>query len=116
MYSQMIRGVLEMCVLQIFVNRDYYGYDALEVLRPYFPNVKDTAFYVVLRRMHSLGYLEMYEGDNSLGPVRKYYRLTDKGKNYLNDLIGEWGRIKNVVETLGIKTTDKKENQYEESN
>lgn len=102
MESQMKRGILEMCVLYQFLSDDYYGYDIMVKLRPYFPDVKDSSFYVILRRLHAGGYTEIYYGQESNGPQRKYYTITEKGKRYLESSLESWRQIKSVVENLGI--------------
>ena len=102
MESQMKRGILELCVLYQFLTEDYYGYDIMVKLRPLFPDVKDSSFYVILRRPNTEGYTEAYYGKESNGPQRKYYRITEKGREYLDNSIKSWRQIRNAVESLGI--------------
>ena len=102
MESQMNRGILELCILYQFLSMDYYGYDIMEKMRPLFPDVKDSTFYVILRRLNTKGYTEIYYGKESNGPQRKYYKITKEGKEYLDHLIQSWRTIKNIVEHLGI--------------
>ena len=54
MESQMNRGILELCILYQFLSMDYYGYDIMEKMRPLFPDVKDSTFYVILRRLNAV--------------------------------------------------------------
>lgn len=102
MNSQMKRGILELCVLYQFLSNDYYGYDIMTKLHTAFPDVKDSTFYVILRRLHAEKYIEIYYGNKSNGPQRKYYTLTEKGKNYLESLLEDWRQIKTTVKNLGI--------------
>ena len=102
MESQMNRGILELCILYQFLSMDYYGYDLMEKMRPLFPDVKDSTFYVILRRLNVKGYTEIYYGNESNGPQRKYYRITEEGREYLESLIQSWREIKSIVESLGI--------------
>lgn len=102
MESQMKRGILELCVLHQFLSNDYYGYDIMVKLRPFFPDVKDSTFYIILRRLNTEGYTEIYYGKVSNGPQRKYYKITEKGKEYLNCSLESWRQIRDAVEKLGI--------------
>lgn len=99
----MKRGILEMCILYQFLSSDYYGYDILVKMKPFFPDVKDSTFYVILRRLNTEGYTDIYYGDKSNGPTRKYYRITEKGKTYLTHSIEGWKQLKNAVNELGIQ-------------
>ena len=81
----MNRGILELCILYQFLSMDYYGYDLMEKMRPLFPDVKDSTFYVILRRLNAKGCTEIYYGNESNGPQRKYYRITEEGREYLED-------------------------------
>lgn len=102
MDPQMKRGILEMCILYQFLSEDYYGYDIMVKMKAFFHDVKDSTFYVILRRLHGEGYLEIYYGKESNGPQRKYYKITKTGKKYLENSIESWKQLKNIVEKLGI--------------
>lgn len=102
MGSQMKRGILEMCILHQFTTGDFYGYDIMERMKKYFPDVKDSVFYVILRRLNSEGFTEIYYGETSNGPRRKYYRMTEKGRQYLEESVEEWRQLKKNVQEMGI--------------
>lgn len=102
MKAQMKRGVLEMCMLYQFLSRDYYGYDIMMKMKTKFPDVKDSSFYVILQRLNREGYTQIYYGKESNGPQRKYYRITEKGKKYLEEAVGDWKELKKIVEEIGI--------------
>lgn len=102
MDPQMKRGILEMCILYQFLSGDYYGYDIMEKMKEVFPDAKDSTFYVVLRRLNAEGYTDIYYGKESNGPQRKYYKITEKGKIYLEKSIDNWRQLKTIVEELGI--------------
>ena len=81
MDAQMKKGVLELCLLQCLSGEPKYGYDVIQTMRAYFPEVTESTFYAVLRRLHKEGAAETFQGGASNGPVRKYYRLTDQGRD-----------------------------------
>lgn len=103
MDSQMKRGILEMCILYQFLSGDYYGYDIMVKMKTYFPDVKDSSFYVILRRLNAEGYTDIYYGSESNGPQRKYYKITESGKKYLEQALGNWRQLKKIVGELGIQ-------------
>lgn len=102
MDSQMKRGILEMCILYQFLSGDYYGYDIMVKMKTFFPDVKDSTFYVILRRLNAEGYTDIYYGNESNGPQRKYYKITEKGQKYLDNSLENWRQLKNIVQELGI--------------
>lgn len=105
MDAQMKRGVLEMCVLHQFLSGDFYGYEMMVRMRNFFPDVNDSSFYAILRRLHTLGYTKVYYGSESGGPQRKYYSITEKGKEYFQEQKDSWQKLKKCVAELGIDDT-----------
>ncbi|MDE6968863.1 MAG: PadR family transcriptional regulator [Eubacterium sp.] len=106
MDAQMKRGVLEMCVLYQFLSGDFYGYEMMVRMRNFFPDVNDSSFYAILRRLHTLGYTEVYYGSESGGPQRKYYSITEKGKEYYQEQKDSWQKLKKCVAEIGIDDSE----------
>lgn len=103
MNTQLKKGILEMCVLYAIYECEMYGYDILKKMNKYFPDVTESTFYAILRRLNKEGSTEIYYGDVSHGPKRKYYRITDKGKVKLNDSINDWASMSDIISQIGIK-------------
>ncbi|NLM05348.1 MAG: PadR family transcriptional regulator [Tissierellia bacterium] len=104
MNPQMKKGLMEMCILHLISIKDLYGYDIMKLMSPYFPDVGESSFYAILRRLHKEGALESYLGEVSGGPPRKYYRIRAKGKLSLESDIEDWEKIsKAVSEILATK-------------
>lgn len=101
--AQLKKGVLEMCVLFCIHDKKLYGYDVMKTMKEYFPEVNESTFYVILRRLHADGAAEVTIGDTSLGPTRKYYGITEKGREALKSSMDSWRRIRGVVRGLGIE-------------
>ncbi len=77
--SQLLKGSLEGCVLKIIDLKDeIYGYDIARIL-------KDNGFTDI-----SEGTLSSKMKESPLGPARKYYSLTDKGREELKDFVDTW--------------------------
>jgi PadR family transcriptional regulator PadR len=100
--AQLKKGILEMCVLFTLREKEMYGYDVMKSMKQYFPEVNESTFYAILRRLYADGNAEIFTGDTSNGPIRKYYRITPKGKEALQESIASWNRISTLVEKIGI--------------
>ena len=102
MDAQLKKGVLELCLLQCLSGEPKYGYDIIQTMRACFPEVTESTFYAILRRLAKEGAADTFQGSVSNGPVRKYYRLTDEGREQLAQLAEDWQRLREIVEGLGI--------------
>lgn len=79
MNTQYKKGVLELCVLALLKKHDCYGYEISEYLSNHI-DIADGTVYPILRKLKSDGVLTTYLQEESGGPPRKYYSLTDLGK------------------------------------
>ena len=80
MNIQYKKGVLELCVLSMLAKRDWYGYEISEFLSTKI-DIADGTVYPILRKLKSDGFVVTYLSEDSGGPPRKYYSLTEAGKN-----------------------------------
>lgn len=103
MNAQMKKGVLEMCILHTISKEEMYGYDIMKKMTIYFPEVNESTFYSILRRLNKEGAAETYFGKESNGPKRKYYRITENGKKKLKDDVQSWKQINGIVNTIGVE-------------
>ena len=83
MNAQIKKGVLELCVLALLERRDWYGYEISDYLARKI-DIADGTVYPLLRKLKSDGLLSTYLQEESGGPPRKYYSLTELGKENLN--------------------------------
>ena len=90
--AQIKKGVLEMCLLHKLSQQDYYGYNLMHEMNILFPEVNSSTFYAILRRLKNDGFADIYYGNESGGPTRKYYKITDNGKETLAAYIGAKGK------------------------
>jgi DNA-binding PadR family transcriptional regulator len=96
------RGTLILIVLA-FLSKDQYGYQILEKLKAKDVKVEANTLYPLLRRLESQGLLESRWDTNESHP-RKFYSLTEKGKDTLKLLKNEWQEInKEVKKVIGDK-------------
>lgn len=83
--TQLLRGVLDLAVLAVLERGDAYGYDVLRRLRDSgLEEVGDASVYGTLRRLYRQGALSSYVVPSDAGPHRKYYALTDAGRDQLS--------------------------------
>lgn len=102
MDAQLKKGILEMCILYCISQREMYGYDVIQNMMQYFPEVNESTFYAILRRLNNEGAAETYFGEESNGPPRKYYRISVSGRKRLENSIKDWNRICSIVSLIGI--------------
>lgn len=104
--SQLLKGVLEGCILGIISRGETYGYEILEVLNKYgFTDIYEGTLYPILRRMEQKGIISCRIGKSPMGPKRKYYSITEAGTKYyeefkslFNDITGKTNKIINEKE------------------
>ena len=96
------RGTLVLIVLA-FLSKDQYGYQILEKLKSEDVQVEASTLYPLLRRLEIQGLLES-RWDTTESHPRKFYRLSEKGKDTLKLLKNEWQEInKEVKKVIGDK-------------
>jgi len=103
MDAQLKKGVLELCLLQCLSGEAKYGYDIIQTMRGCFPDVTESTFYAILRRLARDGAADTFQGSESNGPVRKYYRLTDTGHAQLETMTADWRSLIAIMKRLGIE-------------
>lgn len=97
---QFKKGVLELCVLVLIQRKDQYGYELAQSVSRHI-EVAEGALYPLLRRLVNEGYCSTYLQESSEGPPRKYYKLTESGKNYMEAMIKEWKSfVQNVTNLI----------------
>lgn len=103
MDAQLKKGVLELCLLQCLNGEPKYGYDVIQTMRSCFPDVTESTFYAILRRLAKDGAADTFQGSESNGPVRKYYRLTGDGHAQLASMTEDWRNLQIIMKKLGIE-------------
>jgi len=98
MEAQIKKGILEMCVLFRISEGEAHGYDVMKYMKKFFPEVGESTFYAILRRLHADGNAEITARD-----TRKYYRVTEKGGEVLRESVARWKEICAAVAEIGIK-------------
>jgi len=99
MNSQFKKGVLELCVLSKLVEGDRYGYELTDAISKQMV-ISTGTLYLILKRLKDDAYVETYLVESGEGPARKYYHLTDQGREYQVALKKEWLDFVAVVQNI----------------
>ena len=98
--SQMRKGMLEYCILLLLKRQAAYASDIIQQLKEAELLVVEGTLYPLLTRLKKDGLLAYEWQESTQGPPRKYYRLTDDGRQFLSELDLAWGEISNTVNYL----------------
>ncbi len=93
------KGVLELCVMALLRQRDRYGYEISESLSQSI-DIADGTVYPILRKLKADGMLTTYLQEESGGPPRKYYSLTQLGRETYEQDRGEYLRFAGAVKKM----------------
>lgn len=98
MMFQLGAALLDACVLAALNKKDMYGYKLTQEVKSVV-NVSESTLYPVLRRLTKDGYLETYD-EQYMGRNRRYYRLTDLGKQQYVVYVEEWKQFSLTITTI----------------
>ena len=98
--SQMRKGILEFCILSVIDRKEAYTSDILEALEAANLLVVEGTLYPLLSRLKNNGILTYRWEESTSGPPRKYFCLTDEGKQLLTQLNDEWRAISSSINQL----------------
>lgn len=99
--SQMLKGLLEGCILSIIWEKEVYGYELSEKLHEAgLTMVKEGSIYPLLLRMQKNELIEGTMKPSATGPDRKYYRLTTKGEQALQSFDNSWSQLSRAIAYL----------------
>lgn len=99
MNIQFKKGVLEICVLSVLAHKDCYGYELVNEISKRI-DISEGTIYPLLKRLKDEGYVTTYLQESVEGPPRKYYRLTESGRNEEHGQKDEWMRFVASVNAL----------------
>ena len=91
--AQMRKGILEYCILAILSREDSYAPKIIAELKQAEMIVVEGTLYPILTRQKNAGLLTYRWEESPQGPPRKYYTLTDKGREYLATLDETWDEL-----------------------
>ena len=98
--AQMRKGVLEYCILLVLDGEPLYASNIIQELKAAKMIVVEGTLYPLLTRLKNAGLLAYRWEESTQGPPRKYYELTDSGRQFLVELEGSWGELVDAVATV----------------
>ena len=93
--------MFDLLVLSITEKKDAYGYQLSQIIKQV-SNTKDSTLYPVLKRLQEQGFLTVYD-QSYQGRNRRYYRITDTGRQHYRMLAEEWNAYREAVDRI-VKT------------
>jgi len=101
--SELIRGNIDSIILRVICDGDNYGYEIIKAISKNSEGkyeLKEPSLYTSLKRLETQKLIESYWGDESQGGRRKYYKITELGKeNYKKSLIA-WKIARDLINKL----------------
>jgi PadR family transcriptional regulator PadR len=98
--AQMRKGVLEYCILLILSKNDAYATDIINTLKESKMIVVEGTLYPLLTRQKNAGLLSYRWEESTQGPPRKYYSITEQGREFLKELDLGWDELVQAVKSI----------------
>ncbi len=95
---QLKRGLLEICVLTALSREDSYGYQIIKDIDPYI-EISESTLYPILKRLESNKLVSVYSVEYN-SRLRKYYTITDDGKQRIEEFLKEWEDVMKVYDFI----------------
>jgi len=97
---ELVKGSTSLLLLQLLDERDMYGYELVKELEKRSSNgisFEEGTLYPALHKLEKQGYIECYWQEQEKGPARKYYHITDEGREMLLEKTDEWHDFVSVM-------------------
>lgn len=99
--TEMLKGVLEGCVLEIISRGETYGYEITQKLRELgFTDVVEGTVYTITIRLEKNNLVNIEKKKSTVGPPRKFYRLNAAGKEQLEIFWSKWNFVSSKLNEL----------------
>ncbi|MEU7564147.1 PadR family transcriptional regulator [Streptomyces eurythermus] len=99
--TEMLKGTLEGCVLEIIGSEETYGYAITRKLNELgFTDVVEGTVYAVLLRLERNGLVQVAKRPSAVGPPRKFYALNDAGREELARFWAKWQYVSSRIDKL----------------
>ena len=99
--TQLLKGVLEFCVLKLISRAPTYGYEIVTQLKNEgFSDLSESTLYPLLLRLEQQRKVVVERRPSPKGPSRKYYIATQKGQEALREFRENWYQLCGLVEKI----------------
>jgi PadR family transcriptional regulator, regulatory protein PadR len=108
--TEMLKGVLEGCVLEIINRGETYGYEITRRLNALgFTDVVEGTVYTILVRLEKNKLVDIEKRSSDMGPPRKFFALNDAGREELRKFWEKWEFVSSKLDDLKEKVDELKE-------
>ena len=107
---QMRKGILEYCILAILSRGDSYAPKIIAELKQAEMIVVEGTLYPILTRQKNADLLTYRWEESPQGPPRKYYMLTDAGRQQLALLDNAWDEMVEQIRLIRFGKSEEAEN------
>jgi PadR family transcriptional regulator len=108
--TEMLKGVLEGCVLEIISRGETYGYQITQQLRELgFTDVVEGTVYTITIRLEKNNLVEIEKKPSTKGPPRKFYTLNAAGQEQLDIFWKKWEFVSNRMNELKTNKIKRRE-------
>ena len=99
--TELLKGALEGCVLELIGREETYGYEITRKLNVLgFDDVVEGTVYTILLRLEKNGLVVVTKRQSEVGPPRKFYALNDSGRAELADFWARWDFVTSKIDQL----------------
>lgn len=101
--SDIIRGHTDAIILAHLCRKDSYGYEINKSIQTITGNryeLKEATLYTAFRRLEQAGYISSYWGDETTGARRRYYSITEAGRDAYAQARRDWESAKRLIDSL----------------
>ncbi|MNB94954.1 lineage-specific thermal regulator protein [compost metagenome] len=99
--TEMLKGVLEGCVLEIISRKETYGYEITRQLNALgFSDVVEGTVYTILVRLEKNKLVETTKKPSDMGPPRKFFAINDAGREELQRIWAKWAFVSSKINEL----------------
>ncbi|MCL1979121.1 MAG: PadR family transcriptional regulator [Methanomassiliicoccaceae archaeon] len=101
--ADLLRGHTDTVVLSVLLRGDSYGYEIHKSIIDRLGGgyeLKEATLYSSYKRLESEGHIASYWGDETLGGRRKYYRITESGRELFRQNRDDWMRTQTILNKL----------------
>jgi len=99
--TEMLKGVLEGCVLEIINHKEAYGYEITRQLNDLgFTDIVEGTVYTILVRLEKNKLVDIEKRPSNMGPPRKFFLLNDAGRKELRKFWEKWEFVSSKINEL----------------
>ena len=101
--SDLLRGHTDTIILKLLMDGDKYGYEISKLIQTNSRSeyeLKEATMYSSLKRLEADGSITSYWGDETQGGRRRYYRITERGRQVYFENKKNWEYAKRILDQL----------------